>query len=318
MMIKNQFRNMGNYITNNYIKETDIRSLVQPCGWWFHNITITGYNVSFCVAIAGNSYSVALKGAGGATEASLSDFGNGCLTAYTLTATTSGPHTLELTCGWNIQNPCEVCNIEIPTPNTGRIHFIVKDSLNNPINGSSVYLDGSQSSAGSTNATGEFTTADLSGSASPGTPHSYIITKSGFIDASGTVNVIAGQTIDKNVVMTTTPTTGTIHFIVSDEYTGNLLSGVSITIDGHNGMTDLSGVVDIPDLPISNIAYTYIATKSGYNTYTGSKLVNTSNVTELVHMTSSPVQAGFGGSGMILIAGLAVGALVLAMKKPKI
>lgn len=83
------------------------------CGWWIHDIIVTDKKVDFYIGVAGNSWSISLKGSSGIVEASKSGSSYG---DHSLMATTYGPHTLELTCNWNTSNPCEVCNFDIPVP----------------------------------------------------------------------------------------------------------------------------------------------------------------------------------------------------------
>ncbi len=92
----------------NYIFRT-----MGSCGWWIKNISVLDKTVSFYISIAGNSWSIVLKNSSGAVEASTSGSGYG---PQSLTATSYGAHTLELTCNWATSNPCEVCSVNVPAP----------------------------------------------------------------------------------------------------------------------------------------------------------------------------------------------------------
>ena len=95
------------------------------CNWWILNIVVSDKTVTFYVGITGNSWSMALKNYNGTVEASKggSSYGTHSLTATTYD-TPQTPHRLELTCNWSIPNPCEVCNVNIPTPAQANIAAI--------------------------------------------------------------------------------------------------------------------------------------------------------------------------------------------------
>ncbi len=89
--------------------------MAQPCGWWIKNITFVDKEVYFYIGIANESWSIILKNASGITESSTLGYSYG---DHSLTATSYGLHTLELTCDWSTTNPCETCSFTIPTPCT--------------------------------------------------------------------------------------------------------------------------------------------------------------------------------------------------------
>ncbi len=81
------------------------------CGWFIKKINVIGMTVNFYIGISGNSWGIVLKDSKGNIEAQKSGSSYG---DHSLTATTTGAHTLELTCNWNTSNPCEVCSVNIP------------------------------------------------------------------------------------------------------------------------------------------------------------------------------------------------------------
>src|SRR5574337_1153429 len=80
------------------------------CNWWIKRINVSGMTVNFYIGIAGNNWTIYLKNSSGAIEDQKSGSGYG---DHSLTAKTSGAHKLELNCGWNTSNPCEVCPVDI-------------------------------------------------------------------------------------------------------------------------------------------------------------------------------------------------------------
>ena len=180
--------------------------------------------------------------------------GNGSF-QFILTGAQTGSITPRVNCSWGWGSP--VTSSMIPAQNlsqTVNVQTItVTESTGNiTINcnptGATVYLDGVNKGAAAT----------LSG-VSPGT-HQIKLTKSGYQDWTGTVTVVAGQTVSVNAVLTSIPTTGNITINVNP-------SGATVYLDGVNKgvVTALSGV--------GPGTHQVRLTKSGYNDWTGTVTV---------------------------------------------
>jgi hypothetical protein len=91
--------------------------------------------------------------------------------------------------------------------------------------------------------------------------HFYILKLSGYSDATGTVNVTAGQIANVSITLTPVTTTGSISFI-------SIPSGASIYLNGT--------LVAITPAMITNISagsYSYVLRLTGYNDATGTVTV---------------------------------------------
>lgn len=84
---------------------------MHACGYFIHIKSVLDMTVNLYISVSGESWSIKLKDSRGTVEASISGYG---YNYYSLTATSYGSHTLELTCNWNAENPCEVCPVDIP------------------------------------------------------------------------------------------------------------------------------------------------------------------------------------------------------------
>ncbi len=80
------------------------------CDWFIKRINVVGMTVNFYIAISGNSWTIVLKDSKGTVEAQKSGTGYG---DHSLTAKTSGAHTLELTGDWSSSLLPEICPVNI-------------------------------------------------------------------------------------------------------------------------------------------------------------------------------------------------------------
>ena len=156
--------------------------------------------------------------------------------------------------------------LEPELPDEYTVTFTVTDAITaDPISGANVSIDGNNLT---TNSSGE-ATIDL-----PDGTYSYTITAAGYQNSSGNVTV-SGANV--NVDVSLDPMEYTVTFIVTDESSGDPVSGASVEIDGNILTTDASGQAAI-DLP--NGTYSYTVTAPGYQTAAGSITVSGSSVTE--------------------------------------
>jgi uncharacterized membrane protein len=111
----------------------------------------------------------------------------------------------------------------------------------------------------------------------PDGTYTYSITKTGYVTQTGTFTVAgANQTIEINMPVVTWPTT--FHCVSG----GVGLVGVSVLCNGETIITDANGnaVFNLEDG-----TYDYTASKTGYNTVTGTVIVNGAAQTKTVIMT---------------------------------
>ncbi|RLG23974.1 hypothetical protein DRN85_08405, partial [Methanosarcinales archaeon] len=142
----------------------------------------------------------------------------------------------------------------IPTIYNGTIQGIVIDnSTNTPLTNVAVSV------AGAT-----FTTDSngfYNGSAYTGN-YTLVALLSGYNNHIGRVTIIKNTTTVYNISME--PATGTVEGIVTDNSTGALLSGVSVSISNQNTLTNISGDYS---LTIGTGEHFIVATKTGYENY---------------------------------------------------
>jgi gliding motility-associated-like protein len=160
---------------------------------------------------------------------------------------------------------------------TYTITFTVKDATNALVPGASVTFKGQTVVS---NASGVATFANIAA----GTGLAYTVKKTGYNDASSTVNVSAN--VAQNVVLTAVGTpTYTVTFTVKDAANA-LVSGASVTFKGQTVASNASGVATFSNIPAgTGLAYT--VKKTGYND--ASSTVNVSaNVAQSVVLTAAP------------------------------
>lgn len=192
---------------------------------------------------------------------------------------------------------------------TGTIHFVVT-SGGSPLGGVSISVD--SGTPGFTNSSGVL---DVSGLAMD-TTHSYTATKVNYNPADG---IVLLNTTPKTVSISMTPSTsgtGSIRFHIN--CAGSPCQGAQIWIVGINkGQTGIDGTLLLTNLPVGGLNYT--VKKSGYQDAPGTVIVVEATTTDAnpITLTTQVVQAGAGGAEMIVIVGLAIGAIYVATRKSK-
>jgi|GEM_PF-747850 len=160
------------------------------------------------------------------------------------------------------------------------VSFTVKDANNALVSGASVSFNGQ---TGTTTETGQAVFANVA----PGSNLPYNTTKTGFNNASGTVNVAAD--VAHNIVLTANSTpTYTVSFTIRD-VSGKPMESASATFNGQTQTTTANGeAVFNTVIPSSNLSYNI--SKTGYNNATGTVNVTSSDVTQNVVLaaTTSP------------------------------
>ena len=168
-----------------------------------------------------------------------------------------------------------------PIPTTGSITVYVKDAeTGSYISGASISGDAS----GTTNSSGYKVFSDLSF----GT-YSFTVSKSGYYAGSGSATINSSSTSKSvTIYLTPIPTSGTITVYVKDASTGAAISGASVSGGGVSGSTNTSGYVSFSGLSFGS--YTFSASKSGYNSNSGSASISTSATTNSVtiYLTKLP------------------------------
>ena len=143
---------------------------------------------------------------------------------------------------------------------TGEIRGIVKDdSTGQLLQNCKVSLSPGGESV-STDANGIFSFKSLD----PGS-YSLLITKSGYVDETQDVTIVAGQTTQVNVFLKLPPvTTGSVTGTVKDSDNGQLLSNCNITITpgGLSKITSSQGFYEFSELDPGKYLISF--TKSGY------------------------------------------------------
>ena len=119
---------------------------------------------------------------------------------------------------------------------------------------------------------GKTATTDATGKAAltlPTDNYSYSVTKDGYTDATGTVDLRIGN---KDVAVELERKTATATFAVTAD--GKPLQGATVTIEGKTATTDATGKAALT-LPTDN--YSYSVTKDGYTDATGTVDLRTGN-----------------------------------------
>lgn len=83
------------------------------------DLASSGLQVTFRIAIANENFTAALKDSAGQIVDQLDGYGDGARTTYILTAKSPGLHILEITCHWDIDNPCSVGAVQVLAPLSG-------------------------------------------------------------------------------------------------------------------------------------------------------------------------------------------------------
>ena len=124
----------------------------------------------------------------------------------------------------------------------------------------------------------------------------YSIVASGFQQATGQVTVLSGQSVQPIINLTPIVTAGSIAGQVLDGLTGAGLSDVTINMVSPGGTSvgpfDVQGgAFDVPNLPPG--PYTYVATKTGYTSSTGTINVPTGGIVQpIIELTALVTVSG--------------------------
>ena len=160
------------------------------------------------------------------------------------------------------------------------------------VEGAEVSVDGK---TGQTNAAGQVTIAGLEKQA-----HSYTVTKAGYKNASGSVDLTAG---DQSVTVELEKNLANATFTV--QAGGVAVEGAEVSVGGKTGQTSAAGQVTIAGL--ERQAHGYTVTKAGYKNASGSVDLTTGDQTVTVELEKNLASATF----TVRIGGVVVeGALV--------
>ena len=160
------------------------------------------------------------------------------------------------------------------------------------VEGAEVSVDGK---TGQTNAAGQVTIAGLEKQA-----HSYTVTKAGYKNASGSVDLTAG---DQTVAVELEKNLANATFTV--QAGGVAVEGAEVSVGGKTGQTNTAGQVTIAGL--ERQAHSYTVTKAGYKNASGSVDLTAGNQAVAVELEENLASATF----TVRIGGVVVeGALV--------
>jgi len=161
-----------------------------------------------------------------------------------------------------------------PIPTSGTITVYVKDaSTGAAISGASVSGGGV---SGSTNTSGYVSFSGLSFGS-----YTFSASKSGYSSGSGSASISTSATTNSvTIYLTKLPTSGSITVTVRDKDTNAVLSGATVFGGGYSGTTGSSGTVSFSTMPFTT--YTFTASKSGYNSSTGSATISATSATKSI------------------------------------
>ena len=125
--------------------------------------------------------------------------------------------------------------------------------------------------------------------------HSYTVTKAGYKNASGSVDLTAG---DRTVAVELEKDLASATFTV--QAAGVAVEGAEVSVDGKTGQTNTAGQVTIAGL--EKREYSYTVTKAGYKSKSGSVDLATGNQTVAVELEKDLANATF----TVQAAGVAV------------
>ncbi len=145
-----------------------------------------------------------------------------------------------------------------PLPTTGGVRGRAVDGNGNPVAGALVQLNGSELTTGGD---GQFIFAGLSSSG-----YSLLLSKSGFLTVSASVNVVAGQTASVGDLVLVAGSSGTgLQGTVRNGMTGARIAGVTISISGGaSKVSDANGNYLLSGLAAGS--YTATVAMSGFDT----------------------------------------------------
>ncbi len=173
-----------------------------------------------------------------------------------------------------------------PIPTSGTITVYVKDaSTGAAISGASVSGGGV---SGSTNTSGYVSFSGLSFGS-----YTFSASKSGYSSGSGSASISTSATTNSvTIYLTKLPTSGSITVTVRDKDTNAVLSGATVSGGGYSGTTSSSGTVSFSNLPFTT--YTFTASKSGYDSGTGSATISATSATKSITIYLSKKKADVG------------------------
>ena len=173
-----------------------------------------------------------------------------------------------------------------PIPTSGTITVYVKDaSTGAAISGASVSGGGV---SGSTNTSGYVSFSGLSFGS-----YTFSASKSGYTSSSGSASISTSATTNSvTIYLTKLPTSGSITVTVRDKDTNAVLSGATVSGGGYSGTTSSSGTVSFTTMPFTT--YTFTASKSGYDSNTGSATISATSATKSITIYLSKKKADVG------------------------
>jgi len=239
----------------------------------------TGANISG-VSISG--------GASGSTNTSgYKVFSGLSFGSYSFTASKSGYYSGSGSATISTSSTSKSVTIYLtPIPTSGTITVYVKDaSTGAAIPGASVSGGGV---SGSTNNSGSVSFSGLSFG-------SYIFSasKSGYSSSSGSASISTSATTNSvTIYLTKLPTSGSITVTVRDKDTNAVLSGATVSGGGYSGTTNSSGTVSFTTMPFTT--YTFTASKSGYDSNTGSATISATSATKSITIYLAKKKADVG------------------------
>ena len=207
--------------------------------------------------------------------------------SYTFTASKSGYSSNSGSASISTSNTSNSVTIYLtPTPTSGTITVYVKDvSTGAVISGASVSGGGV---SGSTNTSGYVSFSGLSFGS-----YTFSASKSGYSSGSGSASISTSATTNSvTIYLTKLPTSGSITVTVRDKDTNAVLSGATVSGGGYSGTTSSSGTVSFSTMPFTT--YTFTASKSGYDSNTGSATISATDAIKSITIYLSKKKADVG------------------------
>lgn len=173
-----------------------------------------------------------------------------------------------------------------PIPTSGTITVYVKNaSTGAAISGASVSGGGV---SGSTNTSGYVPFTGLSFGS-----YTFSASKSGYSSGTGSASISTSATTNSvTIYLTKLPTSGSITVTVRDKDTNAVLSGATVSGGGYSGTTGSSGTVSFSTMPFTT--YTFTASKSGYDSNTGSATISATSATKSITIYLAKKKADVG------------------------
>lgn len=175
----------------------------------------------------------------------------------------------------NVIDADVIKNITLTETITYTVTFDVVDASSSPIEGANINFN-SQNLLTNINGQAIFNSVEQ------GNNLPYTVTKAGFSDYTGTLNVVNSD-ITENIVMY--ETTYTVTFVVN--YGTNPVEGANINFNSQDILTDETGKAVFNNVPSGN-NMPFTITKSGYASYNGTLNVS-SNIYQTISLTTVSV-----------------------------